>query len=71
MIWNRTLGTNITSINEDNFFEQGGDSLLAVKLINLINREMQIDLSPVALFNYPRLKDLKTYIVENLKQEQV
>ncbi|MDR0773489.1 MAG: phosphopantetheine-binding protein [Wolbachia pipientis] len=71
LAWNQTLGVNITFINEDNFFEQGGDSLLAVKLVNLVNKEIQVNLSPVVLFNYPKLKDLKAYIVENLKQKKM
>lgn len=72
LAWNQALGTNVTSINEDNFFEQGGNSLLALKLVDIVNKEIKINISSVILFNYPRLNDLKDFIIKQcpLKQDK-
>jgi acyl transferase domain-containing protein len=45
---------------EDNFFEVGGTSLLAIKLIALINKELGIELTVAAFFGSPNIKKLAT-----------
>lgn len=55
-IWKEVLGINERQISlEDEFFKIGGNSLLAIKLINKINRQLNADLKIKDLFIYPTL----------------
>lgn len=47
----------------DNFFEIGGYSLLAVRLISRVRRVFEIDLTVADVFEYPRLHELAECIV--------
>jgi phosphopantetheine binding protein len=42
----------------DNFFELGGNSLLGLKVISLLKRELGIDAPVVALFEGPTVRAL-------------
>jgi len=56
-IWQKFLGIAPIGI-EDDFFEFGGDSLLAVQLITYVRAELQVDLSIQALLNTPTITNL-------------
>lgn len=47
---------------DDNFFLIGGHSLLAIRLMHKVWEQTGVRLSPVALFNHPRLTDLAAAI---------
>ncbi len=47
---------------DDNFFRIGGHSLLAMRLVNRVNTELQVPLSPAALFQHPVLSSLAAHI---------
>ncbi|AXG70739.1 dimodular nonribosomal peptide synthase [Kordia sp. SMS9] len=49
----------------DNFFEHGGHSLNAVKLINRIETELEYTLSLRTLFDHPTIAELADYIAHN------
>ncbi|WP_418959817.1 amino acid adenylation domain-containing protein [Streptomyces tritici] len=51
-IWERTLGTGSIGI-EDDFFAAGGNSLLGVRLIATIRKELGIDLPMAGLLDAP------------------
>ncbi len=64
-IWKDVLG--YTEIEEQaNFFDKGGDSISAVKLIHLTKLQLQIELQVTDLYAYPRLCDLCQHIHEKL-----
>lgn len=64
-IWKDVLGHE--EINaKANFFEIGGDSISAVKLLHLMNVQLQLQLEISALYSYPILKDLAFFIAEKL-----
>ena len=67
--WNQILGKNISTLNEDNFFEQGGDSLSAIRTVNIVNNDLKIKLSPVALFSYPKLNDFTRYALDHINNK--
>tara|TARA_B110000211_G_scaffold100821_1_gene117331 strand:+ start:7102 stop:11097 length:3996 start_codon:yes stop_codon:yes gene_type:complete len=54
----KELFPNITISIEDNFFDIGGHSLLAIKLISKINKEFKCQLAISNLFNNSSIKEL-------------
>ena len=56
-IWAEVLGLKQVSI-DDNFFEIGGHSLLAIRLTGEIQRQFQFDLPVRAFFQHPTIRDL-------------
>ncbi|MBR3255666.1 MAG: amino acid adenylation domain-containing protein [Clostridia bacterium] len=60
-IWQEVLGTNNIGINQ-NFFEIGGDSLSAIKLLNLINIKFNMQITIKAIFDMPTIEELAIHI---------
>jgi len=48
--------------NADNFFDLGGNSLMAIRLTNMIYEKFNIKLEVVKIFEYPSIKDLARYL---------
>ena len=67
--WNKVLGLEGTPLPDDNFFAKGGDSLLGVSLVKIINNSLGLSLSPVLLFDYPSFGALKQFIQN--QQDQI
>uniref|UniRef100_UPI0035938371 alpha/beta fold hydrolase n=1 Tax=Aquiflexum sp. TaxID=1872584 RepID=UPI0035938371 len=63
-IWCESLKKEKIDINAD-FFEIGGHSLLAVKVLSLIEKELDKKLPLNVIFKYPRIVDLAEYLEEN------
>jgi amino acid adenylation domain-containing protein len=63
-IWERALGTEPIGIN-DNFFEIGGDSLLALRIFTEIQKTMGKNLPLATLFQMPTIEKL----ADALRQE--
>ncbi len=47
---------------EDSFFDLGGQSLTGMRLINLINQELDVELSIEQLFDFPTVADLDRHL---------
>ena len=62
-IWTKLLGINRVGIN-DNYFELGGDSLLATQLVSQVRRVFEVELPLVDLFQHPILAELAASIEE-------
>ena len=60
-IWCELLGHERIGI-EDNFFDVGGHSLLAARLVAQINHGFGIELTLVDVFNYPNLAQLSQMV---------
>lgn len=56
-IWSKHLNTGNIGVN-DNFFDLGGDSLLALRLISKIKNETGLDISLSALFDNPTIENI-------------
>ncbi|QQP97292.1 non-ribosomal peptide synthetase [Lysobacter enzymogenes] len=56
-LWQRLLKLERVGIN-DNFFALGGKSLLALQVVNAINKQYGCRLSMVDVFKYPTIKEL-------------
>lgn len=53
------------SIDEDvNFLKVGVSSVQALKIINRIRKKLEIDINPVAMFEYKTISDLAGYLSE-------
>ncbi|WP_212004577.1 non-ribosomal peptide synthetase/type I polyketide synthase [Chitinophaga sp. HK235] len=48
----------------DNFFESGGHSLLAMRLVAMIRKRLQVELAVRSLFHYPTIADLAIHLQE-------
>ena len=66
MIWQELLGVDIVGINDD-FFEIGGHSLLAMRIVSSIRRELNIELNIRDLFVYPSIAGISAYLVGQSK----
>lgn len=63
-VWGRALKYDSVSV-EDEFFSSGGNSLIAVALVNEINREFGTRLPLQVLFEHPKLADLAARIADD------
>jgi acyl carrier protein len=63
-IWQEQLGIDRLGIH-DNFFELGGNSLIGLKIISLLKKELGADIPIVALFEGPTVSALAEVIARN------
>jgi nonribosomal peptide synthetase DhbF len=69
-IWGDILKLESIGI-DDNFFEIGGHSLLAVKLINAVHAELGVKLPLQVLFGAPSIHEFAALIDENLQSGKI
>ena len=60
-IWQELLGREKIGV-EDNFFESGGNSLLAMKMVSYIERKLLISIPIQMLFQFRNISDLSRYL---------
>jgi fengycin family lipopeptide synthetase D len=60
-LWRDLLKIENISIS-DNFFDIGGNSLLAINLANLISKEFNMTLKTFMIFEYPSIKDQSEFL---------
>jgi len=60
-LWRDLLRIENISIN-DNFFDLGGNSLLAINLANSISKEFNISLKALMIFEFPNIKAQSEYL---------
>jgi acyl carrier protein len=63
--WERALGVDGLT-PEDNFFDLGGDSLVAAKILALIEREYGIEAELRLIFNNPTIEEFVDAVNEEL-----
>ncbi|MED2454016.1 phosphopantetheine-binding protein, partial [Bacillus thuringiensis] len=68
-IWANALGYQSVSMRDD-FFENGGESLIATRLISLIRKEFQIDMSLRTLFEVTTVEGLVLAVKSELDLKQ-
>lgn len=71
-VWSETLKTKSVGIH-DNFFQFGGNSILAYRLVTKVRQKYGLHLDVADLFLYPNIHDLEKYISKkkNTKNEPV
>ena len=60
-VWAGILGMEKIGI-EDDFFELGGDSILATQIISRLRQMFRMDLPPIILFDAPSIEKLADYM---------
>jgi acyl carrier protein len=65
------VGLHPSEINEDeSFLKMGIASIQAVKIINLMQKDLDMELNPAILFEYETLGELVDYFLENQEEMQ-
>ncbi|MFC1717666.1 phosphopantetheine-binding protein, partial [Candidatus Poribacteria bacterium] len=67
-IWSSVLGLDEVGIH-DNFFDLGGNSLLATQIISRILSAFQVRVLLSALFRSPTVADMAVVLVQNMTEE--
>jgi acyl carrier protein len=60
-IWKETLGLDNVSVS-DNFFDMGGNSLLAISLSQKISKQLERPVSTLNLLEYTTIRDLSQFL---------
>ncbi|WP_066501702.1 non-ribosomal peptide synthetase [Abyssisolibacter fermentans] len=63
-IWKKTLNVDQIGV-KSNFFDIGGDSIKAIRLISLVNSEFNVDLKITDLYSNKTIEKLAKIILEN------
>lgn len=66
-IWNELLDLELVGIH-DNFFEIGGDSLLAIRVVSAIRKQLGVEISISTIFEYQTIALLATEIESQTKE---
>jgi amino acid adenylation domain-containing protein len=67
-IWSELLELAEVGI-DDNFFDLGGNSLLSLRLVSRLQKELDIALPVVKLFQYPTIRSLAKYLSQGERQD--
>jgi amino acid adenylation domain-containing protein len=67
-IWAQALGRDTVGV-EENFFDLGGDSLIAVRIVASVRERFGVELRAQALFESPRVRDM-TIAIERARRER-
>jgi len=67
-LWKKLFKIDAISIS-DNFFDVGGNSLLAINLATLISEEFNIEMSTIAIFEYPTIKRQSDFFTGKANQK--
>jgi acyl carrier protein len=67
-IWNKVLGLDKVGVN-DNFFTIGGDSLLTVNVVSLVEQKLNLNIPVAKIFQYPTISSLVKHLSHDQKQQ--
>lgn len=67
-IWELELGHKKIG-TEDNFFSLGGDSILAIRVISLINKTLESNVEIKDIYNAPTIKELSLLVEKSVLDE--
>src|SRR5262249_13487230 len=67
-VWIKLLGIDRVGLN-DNYFELGGDSLLATQLVSQVRSVFEVEIPLVELFRHPTLAELAELIEEAIIEQ--
>lgn len=71
-IWSEVLHLPSSRMGMDSsFFELGGDSLSAIRVVSRINESFQIQMTVKELFDRPTIGPISSLVTEHLKKERI
>ncbi|MEM6773119.1 MAG: phosphopantetheine-binding protein, partial [Bacteroidota bacterium] len=65
-IWSSVFDRESISISA-NFFDLGGDSLKGIRIVSLLNDELELDLPVNLLFRHPTIMQLSDHVQDHLR----
>ena len=66
------LDKDINEIDEEmNFLKIGISSIQALKVINRMRRKLEVEISPVAMFEYKTIDEFAGFLSEQISRSQV
>ncbi|WP_179335208.1 non-ribosomal peptide synthetase [Winogradskyella costae] len=68
-IWSELLQIPVIDVR-DNFFEMGGSSLIAQRVIGALRKKLNIKIPLIKIFQYPTISQLAESLSENLQVEE-
>jgi acyl-CoA synthetase (AMP-forming)/AMP-acid ligase II/acyl carrier protein len=68
-IWAQVLGVERVGVHDD-FFELGGDSMLATQIVSRVRRAMQVELAPLSFFETPTVADLAATVTDRIEEAE-
>jgi amino acid adenylation domain-containing protein len=68
-IWCRVLGRSAVGL-DDNFFDLGGTSLQLLEIHAIIKSSLQLDLTVLDMFQYPRINALSGHLTRRTEQRE-
>jgi acyl carrier protein len=63
-VWSSVLNTEKIGVDDD-FFELGGDSVLATQVVSRVRDMFRVELPPIVLFEAPTIATLASYMIAN------
>jgi amino acid adenylation domain-containing protein/non-ribosomal peptide synthase protein (TIGR01720 family) len=63
-IWQDILGVSRVGVNDD-FFALGGNSLMAMRLVSALRKQLQVELPVKSIFTYATIAQLSAYILQH------
>ncbi|MFE3630977.1 amino acid adenylation domain-containing protein [Streptomyces goshikiensis] len=66
-IWQEVLGVEHVNL-DDHFFQSGGHSLLAIRVVARLKRQAQLTIPMTAVFENPVLRDLASYVEQTIRE---
>jgi acyl transferase domain-containing protein/acyl carrier protein len=67
-VWQRVLGLDEIGL-QDNFFDMGGNSLLALQVVSEMSRDLDVQIAPVTLFESPTVSALAKHLAPPVEEE--
>ncbi|WP_454697072.1 phosphopantetheine-binding protein [Achromobacter aegrifaciens] len=67
-MWEGFLGISSIGV-DDNLFELGGDSLLAIQLLAKVRQAFGVEIHPAAFFETPTVASLALHVEQRLIEE--
>ncbi len=68
-IWAQVLGVERVGVHDD-FFELGGDSMLATQIVSRVRTAMRVELAPLSFFETPAIADLAATVTDQIEEAE-
>jgi acyl carrier protein len=67
--WAQVLGVEQVGVHDD-FFELGGDSMLATQIVSRVRTAMRVELAPLSFFETATVADLAATVTDQIEEAE-